>query len=212
MSSPRSACVVTGVVHLAALGLAGGVLAPGTTSAGDLASRMAYVAADPRRWGSGWVAWMLAGLTMVWMVVAIRDWLGEHAEPRRLRLASHLIVLGAAIETVGHLLSAGALPSLAAAQQGAAFAAVERTSELAAAAAAFCFAPGMGIVVASLVHHPKAERFTLGAGVLNVLSGYGMAFVHAAGAAQLLPVATGAVVLTLAAFCLSLARDAGPAG
>ncbi len=197
-------------MHLAALGLAGGVLAPGTSAGGDLATRMAYVAADPRRWGSGWVAWVLAGLTVVWLVVAIRDWLGDHAEPRRLRLASHLIVLGAAIETVGHLLSAGALPSLAAAQMGPSFAAVERTAELATAASSFCFAPGMAIVVASLVRHPNVERFTLGAGVLHVLCGYGMAFVNAAGAARVLPVATGAVVLTLAAFCLSLARDAGP--
>lgn len=210
VGSPRSACVVNGLVHLAAFGLSGGVLAPGTTAGGELTQRMAFVAADPRRWGSGWVPWMLGGLTMVWLVIAVRDWLGEHGEPRRMRFASHLIVLGAGIGTCGHLLAAGMLPALAAAQEGAMFMAVERTMQIAAAAGAFCFAPAVGIIVASLVRHPAVGRFTLGAGVLNVASAFGMALVNAAGAPQLIPLATASVVMTLAAFSLSLARDVGP--
>lgn len=210
VDTPRSACAITGIVHLAALGMSAGVLAPGTPSGADLPARMIYVAADPRRWGMGWVAWMLAALTMVWFVVAIRDWLGDRGEPRRLRLASHLIVFGAAVETMGHVLAAGMLPSLAAAQQGPTFVAVERAIELSGAASAFCFAPGIGIVVASLARHPAIGRFTLGAGVLNVAGGFGMAFVQFAGETKMMPVATGAVVLTMAAFALSLARDVGP--
>ena len=93
------------------------LLAPGTPAqGGDLAARMAWIAAHTGQWQTGWAFWCVVTLTFAWSYYALARHL---AGPRQWRdLAVGLALPAAAVDLAGVVINLAVLPQQAALGQG----------------------------------------------------------------------------------------------
>ncbi|HET7079011.1 MAG TPA: hypothetical protein VFM49_16370 [Chloroflexia bacterium] len=93
------------------------VLAPGTPAqGGDLAARMAWVAAHAGQWQAGWAFWFVVTTTFAGSYYALTRHLGGPPQWRALAIA--LALLAAALDLAGVVIHLAVLPQLAAIAPG----------------------------------------------------------------------------------------------
>lgn len=93
------------------------VLAPGTPAqGGDLAARMAWIAAHAGQWQAGWAFWFVVTTTFAWSYYALARHL---AGPRQWRaLAVGLALPAMAVDLTGVVIQLAVLPPMAALARG----------------------------------------------------------------------------------------------
>jgi hypothetical protein len=88
------------------------VLAPGTPAqGGDLAARMAWVAAHAGQWQAGWAFWFVVTTTFAWSFYALARHLG--GPPQWRALAVGLTLAAAVLDIAGVVIHLAVLPQLA---------------------------------------------------------------------------------------------------
>ena len=205
----RGCAWAVAVAHLAAGVVGAFVIAPGTSAAeADPGVRMAHVASHAGAWFAAWFIPMAAALTMIALAATLKARLKERVASDALELALAFTIFGAAVEVTASCFAAVMLPALARTQDRALFQALELTVLIATSTVGNTgFTLGQLLLVRTL-KQAGAPRVVVTLGALNVLAGAVFVAVGVAGVPVLVPMATGAVFVTLAAYAVVLARSA----
>lgn len=209
MQGLRGASYFVAASHLAAAALAAVVIAPGAPGSGELADRAAWIAGHEAGWIAGWAAWVLAGLGLVAFVWMLRRRLDPRGRDEALGAALALAALGLALEASAHAISALGLPARARAPSLDGFVAAEGTTRLLGVVLAqIAFVAMTLLVVRALAAAELGGRVARVAGYCNAACGAAMILAGLFELDALVPVATSALVLSLAAMTIAVGRAA----
>ncbi len=202
----RSSAVAVAALHLSVAVTGAFFIAPAVRT--SVAERAAIVAARGDAWSWPWLVPIAAGLSLVWFVAVLCDRLRRRggAHPG-IALAPLLTTTGAAIETAGSCLAAGALPALARDGSLAAFQAVEAVVALATSVAGNTFFSLGQLLLVRALAEAGASRAVVRSGHATVAAGAAFAIAGAAGPPSSVPVATGALLVTVSPFAILVARS-----
>jgi hypothetical protein len=214
----RAAALAVAATHLAAAVAAFVFIRPGREPE-TTAERAAFVASHATTWSAAWLLFSVAAVTMVWLAVAMRRLLDPERTRISLDLGAALVGLGAALEIVGHCVSAGVLPVLAAPAAGVTepttYRAVERGLDFVMSVGGqLGFALGVLLFVIELHRRALVHRGVTMLGFVNAGCGGVLLVAGAVGSAPASAGAATAVLITVIAFALALSRSAWlrPAG